>query len=101
MIEYFVIKNFRGTCSPFAMLKGYIITCWNVEAVHGQKKVGNPCTKQTTIHGCHMHEIWMEGKGHTHSMCLWEDKVWIIALYANCGVKLQTGKLNERLLRHR
>jgi len=26
MIKYFVIKNFRGTCSSVEMLKGYIVS---------------------------------------------------------------------------
>jgi len=53
----FVIRNFRGTaCSSVEMLKGtylsvemlkgYMVTCRNAEGVHGQRKVGNPCSGQ-------------------------------------------------------
>jgi len=52
--KYFVIKKFRGTCSSvkmlkgtcltFEMLKGYTLICRNAEVVHGQRKVGNPCS---------------------------------------------------------
>ena len=27
------------------------------------------CPKQTRIHGCRLHEIWMEDKRHTHCAC--------------------------------
>ena len=33
-------------------------------------------TKQTRIHGCRLHETWMEGERHTHSLCLWKDKLY-------------------------
>jgi len=42
MIKYFVIRNFRGTCSSVEMLKGYKVICWNAEGVHGKRKVGKP-----------------------------------------------------------
>ena len=32
------------------------------------------CTKQTRIHRCRLHEIWMEGERHIHPLCLWRDK---------------------------
>jgi len=32
------------------------------------------CPKQTRIHGCHLHKIWMEGEGHIRRLCLWRDK---------------------------
>ena len=45
MIKYFVIRNFRGTCSSVEMvkgtclsveiLKGYMLICRNAEGVHG------------------------------------------------------------------
>ena len=38
MIKYFVIRDFRGTCSYVEILKGYII----IRRVHGQRKVGEP-----------------------------------------------------------
>jgi len=31
------------------------------------------CTKQTRIHVCYLHEIWMEGERHTHPLCLWKE----------------------------
>ena len=46
------------------------------------------CIKQTRIHRCHLHEIWMEGEVHTHPLCLWRDKL--------CGSQphMQTGWLH-------
>jgi len=38
-------ENLRGTCASVEMLKGYMHICWNVEGVHGKKKVWNPCTR--------------------------------------------------------
>jgi len=38
--------------------------------------------KQARIQECHMHEIWMEDRWHTHSLCLWRDK-YGSASYAN------------------
>jgi len=34
MINYFVIKNFRGKYSSVEMLKGYMLICLNAEGVH-------------------------------------------------------------------
>jgi len=52
MTKYFVMRNFRGTCSSVEMLKGYMVVCWNAEGVHAhlsnakgvhrKRKVGNP-----------------------------------------------------------
>jgi len=32
--KYFVMRNFRGTCSSVEILKGYMVICWNAEGVH-------------------------------------------------------------------
>jgi len=45
-IKYFVIRNFRGTCSFVKMLKGYMLICWNAERVRCRRKVGNPCARE-------------------------------------------------------
>jgi len=45
MIKYFVIRNFRGTCSSVEMLKGYMVICRNAEGIHGKRKVGNAWVK--------------------------------------------------------
>jgi len=42
MIKYFVIRDFRGTCSSVEMLRGYMLIRRNAEGVHGEQKVGNP-----------------------------------------------------------
>jgi len=36
MIKYFVIRNFRGTCSIVHLSKWwrYTLICWNAEGVH-------------------------------------------------------------------
>jgi len=34
-------RHFKGTCSYVAVLKGYMLICWNAEGVHGKRKVGN------------------------------------------------------------
>jgi len=34
MTKYFVIRNFRGTCSSVEMLKGYMLIFRNTEGVH-------------------------------------------------------------------
>jgi len=34
MIKYFVIRNFRGTCSSVEMLERYILNFRNAEGVH-------------------------------------------------------------------
>ena len=38
-------KCWKGTCLYFQMLKGYMLICRNAAGVHGQRKVGNPCSK--------------------------------------------------------
>jgi len=38
MIKYFVIRNFRGTCSSVEMLKGYMLIFRNAEGVRAQLK---------------------------------------------------------------
>jgi len=45
MINYFVMRNFRGTCSSVEMLKGYMLIYRNAEGVHGQRKVGDPWSR--------------------------------------------------------
>jgi len=47
MRKYFVIWGFMGTYSSVKILKGYILTCWNAEGVHGKRKVGNPCSRES------------------------------------------------------
>jgi len=47
MTKNFVIRNFWGTCSSVEMLKGYIRLCRKAEGVHGKRKVGNPCSKDS------------------------------------------------------
>jgi len=56
MTKYFVIRNFRGTCSSVQMLNGYmpiirnaeevlyILICRNSEGVHSQRNIGNSCS---------------------------------------------------------
>jgi len=44
-----VIRNFKGTCSSIEMLKGYMLIRRNAEGVHGKKKVGNPCSVETSL----------------------------------------------------
>jgi len=39
--DYFVTRNFRGTCSFVEMLKGYMLIFQNAERVHGQRKIEN------------------------------------------------------------
>jgi len=34
MMKYFVMRNFRGTCSSVEMLKGYVLICWYAIWVH-------------------------------------------------------------------
>jgi len=34
MMKYFVITNFRGTCSSVKILKGYMFSFCNAEGVH-------------------------------------------------------------------
>jgi len=36
-----------GTYSSVKILKGYILTCWNAEGVHGKRKAGNPCSRES------------------------------------------------------
>ena len=43
-IIYLVIGNFKGTFSSVNTLKGYMFISQNAEGVHGQRKVGNPCS---------------------------------------------------------
>jgi len=53
MTKFFVIRNFKGTCSSVEMLKGYMVfvemlkgymlICQNAKGVHHKRKVGNPC----------------------------------------------------------
>ena len=53
MLQFFVIRNFRGTCSSVEMQKGYMLLCRNAKGVHGQRKVGNPWSiimKGTNFH---------------------------------------------------
>jgi len=38
------------------------------------KAIGYALNKQR-FHGCHLHEIRMEGEKHTYPLCLWRDKV--------------------------
>jgi len=49
MTKYLVMRNFRGTCSSVAMLKGYMLICQNADGVHGKRKVGNPCTNRMSL----------------------------------------------------
>jgi len=44
MMKCIVVGNFMGTFASVEMLKGYILTCWNFEEVHGKRKVGSPCS---------------------------------------------------------
>jgi len=44
MTKYFIITNFRVTCLSVEILKGYMLIFRNAEGVHGQRKVGNPCS---------------------------------------------------------
>ena len=37
------------------------------------KAIGYALNKQEFR--CNLHEIWMEGERHTHSLCLWRDKL--------------------------
>jgi len=34
MIKYFVIRNFRGTCSTVEILRGYMLIHYNAEQVN-------------------------------------------------------------------
>jgi len=34
MTKYFVIRNIRGRCSSVEILKGCMLTFWNVKGVH-------------------------------------------------------------------
>ena len=49
MIKYFVIRNFRGTCSSVEILKGYMLSCWNAEGVYGKRKAGNSWSSLTPL----------------------------------------------------
>ena len=49
MLKYFVIRNFRDTCSSVEMLKGYMLLCRNAEGVHGQRNVGKPCPRAIKV----------------------------------------------------
>jgi len=46
MIQYFVIRNFRGTSTSVKILKVYVVICRNAEGVHSQRNVGNPCARR-------------------------------------------------------
>jgi len=57
------------------------------------------CSKETRIHWCRLHEIWMEGERHTQPLCLWRDEL--------CGsqphmqirwLHFNEAQLSERLL---
>jgi len=53
------------------------------------------------IHGCHLHEIWMEVERHTHSLCLWRDKLCGSQPHMKTGqLHLNEAQLSARL-RHR
>jgi len=49
MIEYFVLRRFRGTCLSVEILKVYMLICWNAGGVYGKRKVGNPWFSETKI----------------------------------------------------
>jgi len=49
MTKYFVMRNFRGTCSSVEMLKGYMLICQNAKGVHRKRKVGNPWFRRTGV----------------------------------------------------
>ena len=34
MTKYFVLRDFRDTCSSVEILKGCMVVCWNAEGVH-------------------------------------------------------------------
>jgi len=61
---YFVIGNFRGTFSSVNTLKGYMLTSWNVEGVHGQRKVGNPCSRGSVV-------VVEQTHRRLHLLCEW------------------------------
>jgi len=49
MIKYFVIRDFRGTCSLFICRNAEEIVAYVSEYLRGtwETKVGNPCCKST------------------------------------------------------
>ena len=55
MINYFVISNFRGTCSCVEIPKGYMTIFRNAEGVHAhlpecmiRERLGNPALEDST-----------------------------------------------------
>ena len=59
MIEYFVLRRFRGTCLSVELLKVYMLICWNAGGVYGKRKVGNPWFSETKIGAEMCWSVWV------------------------------------------
>jgi len=60
------------------------------------KATGYALNKQESME-TNMHEIWMEGKGHTNPLCLWKEKFCESQHHMHTGWLHYEAQLSKRL----